>query len=115
MNLRVGCDVVSIRRMEKSLRDGGETFLEKVFAPQESQGASLERLAGIFAAKEAACKALGVSAGNWRSLEVSHAPDGAPLLAVHPPLQPPAEIALSISHDGDTAFAVVVARLTSSR
>lgn len=114
MNLRVGCDVVSIKRLEKALRDGGDRFAEKIFTPSEFQGATLERLAGIFAAKEAACKALGIPSGNWKNLEVNHSADGAPLLKVHFPFSAPGPVSLSISHDGDTAFAVVVAELISS-
>jgi holo-[acyl-carrier protein] synthase len=75
----------------------------------------VERLAARFAAKEAAVKAFGLAdAGvNWRDLEVERLPGGAPVLRVHGRA---AEVlrargiahwALSLSHDGDHAVAVV--------
>lgn len=108
MPLQLGCDVVQISRLAETIRREGETFLNRVFLPNESEGASIERLAGIFAAKEATCKALGIPAGLWHSINLTHAPSGAPLLTV---TGAPSshELSLSITHDGDYAFAVVIA------
>lgn len=105
---RVGCDVVSIRRFETRLREGGSAFAERIFSPAELGGATVERLAGIFAAKEAALKALGIAAGNWRSLEVTHRKVGAPQLELNGAGGAAGQLSCSISHDGDYAFAVVI-------
>ena len=58
------------------MRRGGEPFRRRLFHPTESAGASLQRLAGIFAAKEAAFKALELPAGNWHVVQIAHRPDG---------------------------------------
>lgn len=104
--MHVGCDVVLISRFANALQEGGERFLERVFAPSEVAGSSAERLAGIFAAKEAAVKALGLPAGRWQEICVLHDENGAPRLLLNLPY----EAAVSISHDGDYAFAVVIAK-----
>jgi holo-[acyl-carrier protein] synthase len=118
----IGVDVVSIARIRQSLADFGERFERRLFTDGERRDAGtdplvkVERLAARFAAKEAALKAfsLGALGVNWRSLEVVRQDDGAPLLLVHG--QAAAHLAqagihqwaLSLSHDGDHATAVVV-------
>ncbi len=107
MPLQLGCDIVHIPRFGERIRVGGEVFLATIFSAQESDGASLERLAGMFAAKEAACKALGIPAGQWLQLQISREENGAPRLRVTTPGMIEGEISVSISHDGEYAFAVV--------
>ena len=58
----LGIDIVYLPEFEKKLKNFS---LEKVFLPHElSQNKSQENLAGIFAAKEAFFKAIGVKK-NW--------------------------------------------------
>jgi len=111
MSLHIGCDVVSISRFRQCLSQGGTAFLERTFLPSEQTGASIERLAGFFAAKEAACKALSIPAGHWQQICVTHDPSGAPKILLFGSLPRVQEISLSISHDGDYTMAVVVATL----
>jgi holo-[acyl-carrier protein] synthase len=117
----LGIDLVDVRRIRASLVDFGVRFERRLFTEQEIMDASpdpvvkAERLAARFAAKEAALKAFGLGAVgvNWRELEVVRRADGAPVLQVHGK----AEIhlrqigathwALSLSHDGDQAIAIV--------
>jgi holo-[acyl-carrier protein] synthase len=121
--LRVGMDLVQISRIAESLEQFGERFLRKLFtegeiayARQSATGTS-ERLAARFAAKEAAIKAFSFSdAGiGWRDIEVCKLPDGGCRLALHGKAAQQAsqlgvsDIALSLSHDGDYATAVVTA------
>lgn len=105
--LSVGCDVVSISRF-RDLIEKDVVTLDKIFLPHERNGASLERLAGIFAAKEAAMKALAIPAGHWHDIWVTHHENGAPELHVNLPQADNQELALSISHDGEYAMAVVI-------
>jgi holo-[acyl-carrier protein] synthase len=121
--LRMGVDVVDIRRMRESLHRFGERFVQRLFSADEiayaSSGESqdAQRLAARFAAKEAAIKALdlGEIGINWRDIEVRKLPGGACRLALHGRAAVRArqlgvcEIALSLSHDGDYASAVVTA------
>ncbi len=121
--LRVGLDMVDIRRIRESVDRFGARFLERLFCDDElacariEAGWSAERLAARFAAKEAAIKAfdLGESGIGWRDIEVRKLPGGACALSLHGKAADRAaglgvgHIALSLSHDGDYAAAVVTA------
>jgi len=113
--LRVGIDLVQISRIADSLATFGERFLRRVFTDAELAYARdvPERLAARFAAKEAAKKALALDGVSWRDLEVTRTPTGAVELVLHGAAHAAAggcELALSISHEGDVAAAVVIAR-----
>lgn len=109
MAIRVGCDVVSIGTFQKRLLESGDLLLERIFHAGEYNGASPERLAGIFAAKEAGLKALGLPPGSWLQFYIDHDVSGAPLLRVLTTEYRINEVSLSISHNEDTALAVVMA------
>jgi phosphopantetheine--protein transferase-like protein len=78
LQVRTGIDLVVIEQFATSLQRGGETFRRRLFHPSEVAGASTERLAAIFAAKEAAFKALELPPGNWLVLELRHSATGRP-------------------------------------
>lgn len=121
--VRTGVDLVHVPRIEASLADLGERFLQRLFTAQEQAYAlaapvhTAERLAARFAAKEAVIKALNLSevGVHWRDIEVCRAEDGACSLALHGRAAEVArslrvtEMSLSLSHDGDQAVAFVVA------
>jgi holo-[acyl-carrier protein] synthase len=124
--LSVGIDLVEIARVAESIAAFGDRYVRRVFTDAEIAYASsapdlaAQRFAARFAAKEAAKKALGLAGGDvavgWRDLEVVRAPSGAVSLALHgaaAALASPSALALSISHDGDYATAVVVAQAPS--
>ncbi len=105
--IRVGCDIVPIARFKRILtRTPG--MRSRIFLPQELKNASLERLAGIFAAKEAAVKALGLPPGSWHEIEIIYHKTGKPQLQL---LSRTKKYIishdLSIAHDGDYAIAFV--------
>ncbi len=107
MTIRVGCDVVAIPRFTKILLRT-PAMRRRIFLPRETKGASIERLAGIFAAKEAVMKATGIPAGKWHDIEISHTRAGRPRVKLSRPSASGYTCDLSIAHDGDYAFAVVV-------
>ncbi|MBC7993873.1 MAG: holo-ACP synthase [Rhizobacter sp.] len=121
--MRMGMDVVDIRRISESIDKFGARFVQRLFSQgeisyaQSGEGQTAQRLAARFAAKEAAIKAFNLSeAGvDWRDIEVQKLPDGACRLALHGKAALRVEqlgvcaIALSLSHDGDYAAAVVTA------
>ena len=127
--LQVGIDTVQVSHLEASLRDFGARFEQRLFTEQElatvdaTPAQRAERLAARFAAKEAAIKAFGWSeAGvNLRDIEVVSEPDGRPWLRLHAKAAQLAaeagrsDVALSLSHDGDQACAVVATLLSSPR
>ena len=117
----LGIDLVQVERIQRSLEDFGERFERRLFTEGERAEAGrdplvrLERLAARFAAKEAAIKAFGLSnvGVNWKELEVCRLTSGAPCLvlhgraALHVRERGITHWALSLSHDGGHAVAVV--------
>lgn len=111
MNLRFGSDIVYIPKFEKTLRKSREYFIQHVFWPEELEYARIQRLAGIFASKEATIKALGIRPGQWREIQVAYEENGKPYLAKFPQArgkQKKWKHELSISHDGDYVIANIV-------
>lgn len=115
----IGNDIIEVERIKKNLERYGHRFLDRVYTPKE-QEYSLARkepsihLAGRFAAKEAAVKALGTgfSEGiSWLDVEILNDDKGKPIvylsdklnLAFKNPL-----IHISISHCQNYATAVAI-------
>ena len=116
--MKVGIDLVDVQRIAASIDAFGDRFLRRVFTEGEiayarsAPALTAERLAARFAAKEAAKKALDLEGVAWRDLEVARSPNGAPHLVLHGAARAAAgtkSFALSMSHEGDHATAVVIA------
>ena len=109
--MRTGIDIVVVDEFRRSLERGGDTMRGRLFSPSEADGAGFERLAGIFAAKEAAFKALDLPLGDWLVLEIAHEPTGRPRIMLRPDYDAShiVDLDLSISHSGGIAIASVVA------
>ncbi len=116
----VGLDVCEIARMERLLPDG--RFLARYFSAEEQEyicrkgKCAAQTMAGLFAAKEALVKALGVGiSADIRDISVEHDARGTPrysLRGAYARLAEERQISsffLSISHDGGLAAAVCVA------
>lgn len=105
--VKVGIDVTQISHFERLVEN--RAFLDRTFHPSELLCTRPESLAGIFAAKEAFFKALGLTP-RWLQVEVAKLSTG------KPSIQTARELALdglltldiSITHEGDYAIAVVV-------
>jgi len=123
MPLRVGTDLVLIDTVRESIETHAEHYLERVYTRREvedcstADGVDPQRLAGRFAAKEAALKVLrpreeGIA---WSSIEVRRDPHGWVELQLSGPAAALAtdagvtDLSLSISHEGEFASAVVIA------
>ena len=115
----LGLDLCGIARMEALLRD--ERFLSRYFTPAEaayvrSKGAgAVQTLAGLYAAKEAVLKALGVGiALPLREVEICHAPGGQPQVcltgraAEHLAAMGGGHFLLTITHEENTAAAAAL-------
>lgn len=111
MSFRTGCDLVSIGRFEERLRRGGKSFLERIFLPAEYLGQPVERLAGMFAAKEAVCKALRWPPGHWLEIAVEHETSGAPRVVLLNTPERELELSVSIAHDEGYALAFAVVHM----
>lgn len=117
----VGCDLVAVSEITESISAFGERYLNRIYTDLERSScagaAEHQRLAGRFAAKEAAAKVLRPNDDPlpWNSIEVVRLPDGSTELRFHGPSAELAirrgirETSVSISHVADFAMAVVVA------
>ncbi len=119
--LGVGLDLVDLDRMSRLLDRHGEGAVRRICRPTEPRAASgparVAHIAGLFAAKEAAMKALGTgwAAGiGFHQIEVVRNGAGAPALTLHGAARRRADamgvsaMHLSITHDARTAAAVVI-------
>lgn len=123
-DLRVGVDVVDIDDVDDAIARFGPRYLHRLFTRQEvgscpSGGrGQAAGLAARFAAKEATVKVLRPAGQHpgWRSVEVLRHPSGSCSLALHgraaelAGLDGLTSLAVSLSHEGSVALAVVVAR-----
>ena len=106
----VGVDLIEVRRFRAFARNKKHAFLNKVFTKKElaycfQYQDPAPHLAGFFAAKESASKALGVARHPFIELEVRHRSDGAPEiwhLGKRKTLQ------VSISHTKTLATAIAI-------
>ncbi|HEY6562571.1 MAG TPA: holo-ACP synthase [Polyangiaceae bacterium] len=120
MIVGLGIDVASVERMAQSLERFGERFWERILTPHERADLAKRKdraiaLAGRFAAKEAASKALGGPKDVWwQDVEVQKDASGAPSLHFYRKALPYLErlgsprALLSITHDAGVAAAVVI-------
>ncbi|MBP5182944.1 MAG: holo-ACP synthase [Lentisphaeria bacterium] len=118
----LGMDVVKTERIRLLLERYGEAFLNRIFAEDELGSAreavrSPERIAGNFAAKEAASKALGCGFGSScavTDIHVSRDPSGAPKIVFSGAAAKQAEklgvarVLVTITHEKEYAASVVV-------
>lgn len=117
-HLAIGVDTVEIARLAAALARHGGRLLHRVYTPYEREryAGNVAALAGRFAAKEAAAKALGTGIGQagWQSIEVRSDARGKPLLsltgaaAALAAAQGLTEWHVSITHSRDLATAFVV-------
>jgi holo-[acyl-carrier protein] synthase len=120
--LAVGLDIVSVAEVAAALDRFGRRYLDRVFTAREAASCrtgatTAQRLAVRFAAKEAALKALQPDRKwiDWRAIEVKRHKSGRCALVLHREAACLASrrglhnFALSMSHDGDRAAAIVVA------
>jgi phosphopantetheine--protein transferase-like protein len=107
----IGIDVVEIKRIRKILKSKAKHKARTFFTKLEmlyyrSYKEQAPHLAGIFAAKEAVSKALGVNNYPFIEIEIRHNKYGAPV-AYHNNKK--LRIIVSITHTKDIAIAVAVA------
>ena len=119
--IRVGTDLVRVADVADSVARFGDRYLTRLFTAHEleSCGGAADRLAARFAAKEATIKVLRPDdlRPEWRAIEVRRHPSGACDLhltgtaAAQASAAGITSLAVSLSHEGDLATAVVVAHV----
>lgn len=118
-NLVTGIDLVEIQRLQDAIDRHGNSFLERVFTPDELSevGDQPASLAARFAAKEAVAKALGTGIGPvyWKEIEALRGDAGQPVLRLNGNAAQLArqrnlkDWSISLSHTHSHAVAVAVA------
>lgn len=91
MIIKIGTDICSIKRIADAYERFGQKFLERILTEQEiayvlsSPAHTVTRVAGRFAAKEAASKTLGTGWHGlaWKEVEIVRLPSGEPTLRLH--------------------------------
>jgi len=91
MIIKIGTDICSIKRIADAYERFGQKFLERILTEQEiayvlsAPPHTVTRLAGRFAAKEAASKTLGTGwhGLGWKEVEIVRLPSGEPTLRLH--------------------------------
>ena len=128
MKLLLGIDLTEVDRVAHVLDRWGDRFVQRVFRPGELSArrrhpqARAEHVAGRFAAKEAAMKALGTGWRGiaFRDIEISRDLRGKPTLALHGRALARARelkvqsMEVSISHSKSAAVAVVALLTTDT-
>ena len=114
MVIGIGVDLVDVTRFEEHLAKTPK-LLERLFLPTERE-ASVQTVAGRWAAKEALIKALGDSKGvQWHEVEITKNSAGKPEIRTTGETAETvsnagiSKLHLSISHDGNMVVAMVVA------
>ncbi|HKI83565.1 MAG TPA: holo-ACP synthase [Candidatus Krumholzibacteria bacterium] len=121
MIIGIGVDLCEVSRLRELEERYGDRFLRRVFTETELKRCSGRRhhecLAGRFAAKEAALKALGTGLSHgiaWRDVELTRGEYQAPTIAFHRRAREIFErlgasrVVVSVSHDGGMAMATVI-------
>lgn len=119
INVTNGIDLVRIDRFSNLAPAIKVRFMARVFTPREQEECAGRdaSLAGRFAAKEAAAKALGCGIGKvgWQELEILTVEQGSPVLHLHGNALAYARQlrwlnwSVSITHTNDYAAAMVTA------
>lgn len=117
-SIACGVDIVEIEAIARSIKVGGERFLQRVYTPAELTfcRGRLPQLAARFAAKEAASKALGTGMRgiSWHDIEVASNKRGRPFILLSGRAARIAERLhlhdwkISISHSQSFAIAFVI-------
>ncbi|MGO9379376.1 MAG: holo-ACP synthase [Dissulfurispiraceae bacterium] len=123
----IGIDIVEIERIRTAVDKWGNKFLKRIFSEHEISYCFSKRdpflnLAGRFAAKEAAVKALSGLAGyhdiNVGDIEVLNNPSGKPYVVfaegINSHISNTVVLHISLSHERSYAIATVIAERKSS-
>ncbi|MBM7459079.1 holo-ACP synthase [Rhodococcus coprophilus] len=122
---RIGCDVVTVADVARSIDLFGDRYLRRIFTPHElsvcTGAARTQRLAARFAAKEAVMKVLRPrdEAIPWRSIEIRREPWGGCSVqldgnaAARASDEQLTDFQVSLSHEPEYALATVAATRTA--
>lgn len=114
MIVGIGIDIVKIEKMEKAIARWGDSFIDKIFNPQELESIMpgkvyLQRLAARFAAKEAVIKAISQHYPlSLKDILIFSKENGAPYCTIRKKVD--VEVLISMTHIEDYAVATAIAQ-----
>jgi holo-[acyl-carrier protein] synthase len=120
MVIGIGIDIIEIDRIQKSIDEYGDSFLNKIFTETELDYSlpkknKYQHLAARFAAKEAIFKALSseeAAVNSWKEIEVYNESNGLPRVKLNGSLKDylgkDKEIKLSMSHSNNYVACVAI-------
>ena len=110
MEVKIGSDILQLKKFQKSFQRYPEKFKRDIFFESELQNQDIQHLAGIFSVKEAVIKALDLKAKSWKFIEISNSETGKPILKLSKKISQKniESCDISISHHGDYVMAVAV-------
>ncbi len=111
----IGCDIIEIDRISKSINDFGDSFVSKILSVKEIEEylfrkKSLTYISGRFAAKEAVSKALGTGfhAGLLlRDISILSNPLGVPEVYIKNKRRVDIHVTISHSKNNAISFALI--------
>lgn len=110
--IKVGTDIVEIKRVKAALNKFDNRFLERFLNPSEIQLASkLETIAGFWAAKEAIAKAIGTGIGkelNFKDITIYKNHNNSPYFKLNTKNFSIIDSSISIAHEKEFAIAVAI-------
>jgi len=110
MIIGTGIDIIEVDRIQKSIDNGGEEFIKRIFNDEEIEYANkhkypTQHYAARFAAKEAIYKAFGDKTSlSWKDMTILNDKHGKPYCRLNKP-EIKNKIFLSISHTKNYAVA----------
>ena len=118
MKVTCGTDIVEVDRIQDSIEQMQEKFLNKIYTEKEitycekSKAHKFEHYAARFAAKEAVFKALSEYIDNysldWKEVEILNNEKGRPYVNLKKEITQIEQIDISLSHIKECAIAVAV-------
>jgi holo-[acyl-carrier protein] synthase len=112
MGIKVGTDIVNIKRIQASYEKFGTKFLDRFLNKNEQKIANkIETIAGFWAAKEAVAKALETGIGkelSFLDIEIYKKSNNVPYFLIKRKNFNIIDSSVSISHDGNFAIAVAI-------
>jgi holo-[acyl-carrier protein] synthase len=118
--IHTGIDLVAVSRIKQAYTENPASFLKRICTEQEiaylkNHARKDQKLAGIFALKEAFSKALGTGLGatlSFQDIEIEYSSHGQPRISYRgshfAPLSSGWELSCSVSHEGDLLTAIVI-------
>ncbi|HNQ31002.1 MAG TPA: 4'-phosphopantetheinyl transferase superfamily protein [Candidatus Woesebacteria bacterium] len=105
--MRIGIDMIELKRFEDAFNQGGHAFAQNHFHPEELTGRKIESIAGIFAVKEAIYKTGYMKKLDFLTVRILHNAEGRPFV-YDGQGNLIKELDVSLSHTTSTVVAIAI-------